>query len=309
MNIGIKQTSSYWPPKLLNNLEQALRWDLSEDFVCNKIGMLHLSRRDKNESTIDLARKAANGILEKNEWLRDTIECLVLVTQNPDGGGLPHSSAILHHQLGLPQSCAVFDISLGCSGFVHGIAVAKGFMESQGFRNGLLVTSDPYSTIIDSDNRDTALLFGDGATATWLSDSPDFSIVACDFGIASDKHLALSLNKNKLSMKGREIFNFAVTHVPVSIECTLKKAKLTLNEVDLVLLHQGSRFIVETIAKRLGSEGKTPFLCKNYGNTVSSSIPMMLSEIDLRKYKRIVLSGFGVGLSWATCLLEKINAE
>ena len=308
MSVGIRDIGVYLPVNTIDNITQASQWDLEPDFISKKIGSLRLTRKSDSEDTTDLALVAVEKIFQKHETLKSAVQCMVFVTQNPDGHGLPHSSAILHQKLDLPHSCAVFDISLGCSGYVQSLAVAKGFMEDQGFSNGLLVTSDPYSKVINPDDRDTTLLFGDGATATWLSDTPIWNLVCSDFGILSAKHKALYVDKGKLTMKGRDIFNFAATYIPLSVERVLKKAELTMDEIDVVLLHQGSRFIVETLAKRLGSEGKTPFASTNYGNTISSSLPMLLAEIDDDNLERILLSGFGVGLSWATCILE-INKD
>jgi len=304
MSIGISSVAVYRPAKLLDNADQSKHWEVEESFLINKIGNTQLTRMSNSEDTTDLALKAIANLYEKTDLLPEQIECLILVTQNPDDYGLPHSSAILHKKLGLNEACAVFDVSLGCSGYVQGLAIAKGFMESQGLLNGLLVTADPYSKIIDTDDRDTALLFGDAATATHLSDKYKWSIGKCDFGILSDQIEALCVKNGYLSMKGREVFNFAARQVPLSISKVLKESLLSLDDIDKVLLHQGSRFIVETLAKKLSTEDKTPYVATKYGNTVSSSIPIMLSELDLDKCKYMLISGFGVGLSWATCILK-----
>jgi 3-oxoacyl-[acyl-carrier-protein] synthase III len=304
MNVGIRDIGVYLPVNSIDNIAQGSHWDVEPNFIQNKIGNIRLTRKSESEDTTDIAKFAVENLFQKHETLKNNVQCLVIVTQNPDGHGLPHSSAILHDKLDLPQSCAVFDISLGCSGYVQGIMVAKGFMESQGLCNGLLVTSDPYSKIIDPEDRDTALLFGDGATATWLSNEPTWNLVSSDFGIVSNKHQALSVMDGKLKMKGRDIYNFAATYVPQSVEKVLDRAGFTIEQIDLVLLHQGSRFIVETLAKRLCSEGKTPFASTYYGNTISSSLPIMLAELDMGAFERVILSGFGVGLAWATCILE-----
>lgn len=126
-----------------------------------------------------------------------------------------------------------------------------------------------------------------------------------DFGIKSSLSDAISVVNGKLNMKGRDVFNFAATYVPRSVERILHNSKLTMSDIDIVLLHQGSRFIVETLSKRIRAEEKTPFVTANYGNTVSSSIPMMLEECNLNDVNTILCSGFGVGLSWATCILER----
>ena len=306
MSIGIRAVTVYRPEKTINNIEQGKRLDANEDFIKYKIGMLQLSSKENVQETSDLASMPAIALYELYGLRPEQVNCLLLVTQNPDAKGLPHTSAILHQKIGLPISCAVFDISLGCSGYVQGLTIIKAFMESQQFKNGLLITCDPYSKIIDRNDRDTSLLFGDGATATWMSDELTWKVGPADFGILSEQNAALAVNtKGKLSMNGRSIFNFALTQIPKSVSRVLEKSGLNMQQIDIVLLHQGSRYIVEALSKRLGSEGKTPFAASRYGNTVSSSIPMLLAEIVPETSKRLLLSGFGVGLAWATCILEK----
>lgn len=304
--IGIQYVSAYLPEAAIDNALQAKGFDADEDFIRNKIGMLALSRKADNQQTSDMAVSAVLKLQEEHGVDVSQAQCLVLVTQNPDGHGLPHTSAVVHHRLNLPAACAVFDISLGCSGYVQALSVVKAFMQSQNMRQGLLVTADPYSKIINPADRDTAMLFGDGASATWLSDEAQWHIGAADFGIQSQQHDALQTRDDGyLYMNGRAVFTFAATQVPASVKRVLEKAQLDINDMDQVFLHQGSRYIVETLAKRIGAEGKTPFAATAYGNTVSSSVPMLLAQHLKPEWHKVLLCGFGVGLSWATCLLEK----
>ena len=305
--IGIKQVTVHRARDSVDAFAVAETLSVSADFIREKIGMERLSRKARNEDTSDLAVSAARPLFEEHGLDPDDIDCLVLVTQNPDDAGLPHTSAVIHQKLGLKKNCAVFDISLGCSGYVQGLAVIKSLMEGQGFRNGLLVTADPYSKVVDMSDRDTAMIFGDGATATWMSEAPVWRVGACDFGIDSAGREALKVTAaRQLTMNGRSVFNFAATEVPKSISRVLHDAQISIAEIDLVLLHQGSKFIVETIAARIGAEGKTPFVAAHYGNTISSSIPMILAEEVPDNASKLLLSGFGVGLAWATCFLERV---
>ena len=304
--IGIKEVAVYRPGGAVQVEEVARALSVPASFALDKIGIAELSRLGEGEDTSDLAAAAVRKLFENSGLRAEDVECLILITQNPDGGGLPHTSAVLHAKLGLPAACLVFDVSLGCSGYVQGLAIAKSLMEAQGLRHGLLVTADPYSKIVDMADRDTAMIFGDGAAATWMSDSAVWDIGACDFGIDSASHRALEVNEDgRLFMNGRAVFNFAASEVPKSVARVLERSQLTMAEIDCVLLHQGSRFIVETIAKRIGAEGKAPFCAAQYGNTVSSSIPTMLAENLSADVSRLLLSGFGVGLSWATAILGR----
>lgn len=304
--VGIRAVSVYRPDQAVDTLQAAVGLQADPDFVTEKIGLLHLSRMAAGQDTSDLATAAARRLFQDHGLDPAAVQCLVLVTQNPDRRGLPHTSAVVHQALGLASGCAVFDISLGCSGFVHGLAVASAFMQAQGFANGLLLTADPYSKIVDPADRDTALLFGDGASATWLSNEPVWRLGPCDFGVMSSQHEALHVNaQGRLVMNGRAVFNFAASQVPQSVNRLLARVGLSMDEIDLVLLHQGSRYIVEALAKRIGAPNKAPFVATAYGNTVSSSVPMLLAEHVPEDARRLLLCGFGVGLAWASCLLEK----
>jgi 3-oxoacyl-[acyl-carrier-protein] synthase-3 len=305
--IGIRQVTSFRPANFVNTFDVAETLSVSPDFIRDKIGMERLARKGIAEETSDLASAAARQLFDGHGLAPKDVDCLVLVTQNPDAAGLPHTSAVIHRKLGLRKSCAAFDISLGCSGYVQALAVIRSLMEAQGFRNGLLLTADPYSKVVDMFDRDTALIFGDGATATWMNGEATWRVGACDFGIDSAGCDALKVGDGgQLAMNGRAVFNFAATEVPNSIARVLERAQTPIDEIDLVLLHQGSRFIVETIATRIAAGQKTPFAATQYGNTISSSIPMILAEEVPDSARKLLLSGFGVGLAWATCILERL---
>jgi 3-oxoacyl-[acyl-carrier-protein] synthase-3 len=232
------------------------------------------------------------------------LDLIVVVTQNPDGHGLPHTSAVVHQKLKLPKTCFAFDISLGCSGFVAALAIVKGYLGATGGRRAVLFTADPYSKVQDPDDRNTALIFGDGAAATLVEETPNWRIgPAFDFGTDGSKSSALTVNpEGRLSMNGRMVFDFCALNVPGSVDRVLQANGLSKADVDAWVFHPGSKYIVDTISQRL-KIGPVPFPAP-YGNTVSSSIPMILKEMDPTKQRTVVISGFGVGLSWATTVLR-----
>jgi len=291
----------------LSNMDRLESLAATTSLLENKIGVKQVARKENHEETSDLALAAVQKLFNISTINPEEIECLILITQNPDGYGLPHTSAILHQKAGLPPSCAAFDVSLGCSGFVYGLSVVSAFMEANGMTRGLLVTADPYSKIVDESDRNTSLLFGDGATATLMTDEPIWSIGKMDFTTQGDLKNALEVtSERKLFMNGRAVFNFCAQGVPKSIQRTLDKNNLTLDEIDMLALHQGSKFIVDTIGRRLGVAEKTPFLASDYGNTVSSSIPIILADNVPKTAKYVLISGFGVGLSCATTVLQRV---
>lgn len=309
--IGIKSIASYIPEKMVDNIERAKSFKESEAFIRNKIGAIKLPIKDEGEDTSDLAMYAVQSLYEKNSQLHSIkIDAIVVITQNPDEDGLPHTAAILQQKLGLPTGVAAFDVSLGCSGYVYGLFILKGFLESSGLSNGILVTADPYSKIIDVTDRVTSLLFGDAATATWLGKEPVWKLDAVDYGTNGSGADFLYKRQKRLYMNGRQVFNFANTQVAPQIRNLLKKQGLDEKCIDLYCMHQGSAAIVNAIANQF------PEVCDRFvvdmlrtGNTVSSSIPLLLEERAFEKnIKRILLSGFGVGVSWASAIISK-NSE
>lgn len=307
--IGIQAIGTYIPPDRIDNLERMAEFEVDEAFLREKTGMLRLSVKNEDEDTSDLCCMAFADLAARTGLQPDEIECIVVCTQNPDMRGLPHTSAIVHAKLGLPDGCAAFDVSLGCSGFVYSLSVIQGFMQANGFRKGVLFTADPYSKIVDEQDKNTSLLFGDGATATLVSDNPLWRTGKFVFGSHGKEGAAIQTGpaSGKLAMNGRAVFTFSATAVPRNIEAMLDVNGLKLEDIDCFALHQGSRYIVDTIAKKLGIPAeKAPFVATEYGNTVSSSVPLLLSGMS-QEARCIVIAGFGVGLSWASTVLYRVD--
>lgn len=310
--IGIRSIASYIPQGRIDNIAQARSFGRDEDFVINKLGTTTLSVKDEDQETSDLCVQAVENLLQKNpELKKEDIQALVVVTQNGDAEALPHTSAIAQHKLGLPTTTACFDISLGCSGYVYGIYVLQGFMQAAGLKNAVLVTADPYSKIMDREDRMTTLLFGDAATATWLTnDKPVWQLGASNFGGDGGGAEHLKVENGSFFMNGRQVFNFASVKIIPDMQKALDKAGLSFDDIQAICLHQGSGAIVDAIAKRLGDEHGSKVIKDMFGagNTVSSSIPMLLEHYgDNLEWKNILLSGFGVGLSWGSAVLQRIN--
>lgn len=309
-DIGIGAIAWEIPEGRLDNLARAAELAASESLIRNKIGVLTPARMAPGQDTSNLAAAAVRKLLASGALQPEEAECLIVVTQNPDGTGLPNVASIVHGQLGLPTRCASFDLSLGCSGFVYGVSVAASFMRAQGFRRGILVTADPYSKIVSLDDRNTSLLFGDGAAATLLTDDPVWRLGQFDFGSDGSRcsEIAVQPDTRQLHMNGRAVVEFCVRIVPNSVHQCLDRNGITLQEVDRFLLHQGSRHIVQRIGEVLGvSADRAPFAAAAYGNTVSSSIALMLGSELVARDRCVVICGFGVGLSWGTGVLFRVR--
>lgn len=305
--IYISEISSYVPEFRIDNYKNGERFLESADFIDSKIGASELPRISGDMDTSDMAVKAVEELLAKSNVDKEDVEALVVVTQNGDFGGLPHTSALVQGKLGLRSNVSCFDVSLGCSGYVYGLSILKSHMIEMGYTNAILVTADPYSKIIDKEDRVTSLLFGDAATATLLSTEGVFSIERPMLHTDGTGDLAL-VKKACLHMNGRQVFNFAATKVPMQINEYLNENSLNKNDIDLFLLHQGSAAIIEVIARKLKlSKEILPGDIKQTGNTVSSSIPLLLEKyLNDKSKNKVIISGFGVGLSWATNLLMRV---
>ncbi len=305
--IGIEAIASYIPPFSESNYEKKELFGIDDAFIEKKIGVKTKARKANDEETSDMCCRAFEALTRKIDIALDEIECLVVCTQNPDGDGLPHTSAIVHGKLGLHERVAAFDISLGCSGYVYSLSVVTSFMKANKMKRGLLFTADPYSKIVDPNDKTTSMLFGDAATVTLLSNHPALIIEDAQFGTRGKAHEALQCTDGRLYMNGRAIFNFSMTTIPPQIKDLLASAGYELDDMDLIVPHQASKFLVDNLSRRLKLKPeKVPSNLAQLGNTVSSSIPIILEDyLQKPELKHILISGFGVGLSWASAILVR----
>ena len=283
----------------------------------------------------DMAYFAARKLFAENIYGEGCIDYLILCTQSPDYP-LPTTACILQNRLGLPKTCGAVDFNLGCSGYVYGLGLAKGLIESGQAKNVLLLTSETYSRYIHPKDNATKPLFGDAASATLIAgieaeypgiyglvygtdgDGADKLIVPAggmkhrysetDIETFTDDYGSIRTNYN-LYMNGAEIMNFALDVVPGLVDDVLAGASLTKQDVDYYVFHQANKMVLSYLREKCGLLGM-PYWdnAEEYGNTVSSSIPValcdMMGENRTENLKRVVLAGFGVGLSWAGCVVD-----
>jgi len=302
----IREIGTFIPETRIGNKERAERFEYDPESLGSKIGIAATSRMPEGWETSDLALAACEALAARLDGGLDpeTLDLLVVVTQHPDGYGLPHTSAILHGKLGLPATCFAFDISLGCSGYVAALATVSGHLMATGGRRALLVTADPYSKSLSEDDKNTAMIFGDAATATLIEPGDSWRIGAFDCGTQGARHEALERDaEGILRMNGRAVFDFCAMNVPKSLARTLEANGLSAEDIDAYALHPGSKYIVDTVCKRAKIPAPEVLSCADYGNTVSSSIPLILAGLDRNASRTVLVSGFGVGLGWATTVL------
>lgn len=320
INVRIVAIGGYIPARRVSNEDRLPAFGLSAEFLRAKLGIAMRSVKEPDEETSDLCVKAFADLAAQVKIAPSDAELCCVVTQNPDVN-IPHTAAIVHQKLGLSKACMTFDLSQGCAGYAHGITIVSSLMERLGLEHALLFTCDPYSKVVDPEDKNTALIFGDAASASYLCRSgAGYALVDASFGTAPGTTSCLVCDRTPagttsaepgptLKMNGTAVLFHAAHEVPNSIRALLEKNGKTLGDVDLFLIHPGSKRVVDVIKKDLGiGDAKVPFEIAEYGNTVSSSIPLMLKQhVILKKRPRVLLSGFGVGFSWGNCLVELVD--
>ena len=307
--IGISDIGFYICDTKVNSINRIFKGvKVDNKFIIDKIGIEQVARKKTDETTSDLCLKAYSNLLEHRDINIDDIGLICVCTQNGDYV-LPHTSAVLHKKLHAPKKCAVFDINLGCSGYVYSINIVKSFMEQHHIKNGLLFTADPYSKILDPDDKNTNLIFGDAASVTLLSTDYVYDIKETSYYSFGDMYDTLIKENNApLFMDGKMIFNFTLLNVPDAVNECLKINEIIDSNVDIYIMHQANKYMVNSIVERANiARHKVPYDIQGYGNTVSSSIPIILSSyINKPHIENIILCGFGVGLSIAAVYIKRV---
>jgi 3-oxoacyl-[acyl-carrier-protein] synthase-3 len=327
MQVAIKAISCALPSATLTNEELvADQPDWTAEKLFSKTGIRSRRVACDDETAADLAHRAAKDLLDQHDVAADSIELLVFCTQSPDYL-LPTTACILQDRLELPTTCAAFDINLGCSGYVYGLSLVLSFMESNGFSRALLLTGDTYTRYLDASDRSTRSIFGDGASATLLesvsadekligpfvfgTDGSGFDrLIVPGSGVRSGTSDASGdLRHNVLFMAGPSIFTFTLNEVPSALVRLLSKCGRTLSDIDLFVFHQANAFMLENLRRKCGIPAEKFVIdMAETGNTVSTSIPLVLERLQtqgrLVSGQTLALVGFGVGYSWAACVLK-----
>jgi 3-oxoacyl-[acyl-carrier-protein] synthase-3 len=298
------------------------KWDMELIYAKTGIRERHVAGPD--ECSSDLGVAAAEKLFAQHDIDRNSIDFLLFCTQTPDYP-LPTTACLMQQRLGLPKSVGALDYNLGCSGFVYGLALADGLIRGGTARRVLLVTAETYSKFIDPVDRSLRTIFGDGAAATLIeaSDQPSLDsfvfgtdgsggdmLLVAEGGARPPQHAIQPRKRRRwpssLYMDGPELVKFSIDIAPPLIENVLAKSKWRREDVDYYLLHQATVFMLDHLRERLALDREhTPEALEQYGNTVSSTIPILINDLRtsgrLRPGKRTLLVGFGVGLSWAGC--------
>ncbi|HEX4326341.1 MAG TPA: ketoacyl-ACP synthase III [Burkholderiales bacterium] len=337
----IAAIDEYLPAAKLSNQELSAQFpDWPPEKILEKTGIELRGVAGPDECASDLGFAAARKLFERGVVRPEEIDFLLFCSQAPDYI-LPTTACLLQERLGLPTTCGALDLNLGCSGFVYGLSLAKGLIESNGLRNVLLITADTYSKFIHPLDKSVRTVFGDGAAATLIraveSDQPALGpfefgsdgrgaqhLIVPAGGFRQPRSAATALEQgdssgnvrsaDHLYMNGPEIMQFTLKNIPPLCQKLAARAGIALDQVDYFVFHQASAYMLETLRKKIRIAPEKFSVClRDVGNTVSSTIPISLkrdwSRGAIKSGNLIMLVGFGVGYSWAATLCRIHSGE
>jgi 3-oxoacyl-[acyl-carrier-protein] synthase-3 len=334
MKARISAVDYFLPETVLTNADltqQFPEWSVEKISSKTGISIRHISGEDEFSS--DLATAAARALFRSSGIDPATIDYLIVCTQSPDYY-LPTTACIVQDALGLSTRTGATDVALGCSGYIYSLGLAKGLIESGQVSSVLVLTADTYTKFINPADKSVRTIFGDGAAATLVTayDGPETlrafvygtdgsgagNLIVPSGGLRRGQGIspksdvrerALDRSQYDLFMDGSEIFNFTLETVPGALDEVLKKAELSMDEIDLYVFHQANSFMLEHLRKKIGIPAERFFVSlAESGNTVSSTIPIALADAQrqgvLKSGMKVMLLGFGVGLSWAGAVVD-----
>lgn len=332
-NVTIRGIAAAVPTKRENNSDYELLKPKERELFIKTTGISGRRIARESQTTSDLCFNAAERLLAETSTDGSEIGLLVFVSQSGDFY-LPATAAILQNRLKLPVSTIAFDVGLGCSGYVYGLAITASLMQTTGKKKALLLAGDVSSATAAREDKSTYPIFGDAGSATLLETTPAPSI--WHFNLMTDGSGAEAIiipdgglrnkitpesfkpqiisegvkrSRTNLVLNGPEIFSFATREVPTSIGSLASESGQDINEISHFIMHQANRILNETIRKKLGIPlEKTPYSLDEFGNTSSASIPLTIvtrigNELK-NEASKLLLSGFGVGLSWGNAFID-----
>lgn len=333
-NVGISAMAAAVPHTVINNYEYTQYFPANQvKEIVDKVGIYERRFADEHTCSSDLCFAAAEKLIADNHIDRSEIDLLVFISQTPDYR-MPATSVILQNRLGLPNTTIAFDINLGCSAFMYGLSVVFAMMQNSHLRKALILDGETRSKVYSPKDRRTAFLFGDGGVAALVERNDNFGKSYFSLNSDGSREDLIKINaggyRNMSSvetlkervvdeygnirndeqgyMHGGDVFNFVIREIPKDIKRLLEHANVDKDSLDYIILHQANNFINSYITKKMKLDlAKIPSTIEKYGNTSSVSVPLtIVSELKdkLHGHKKILLSAFGVGLTWASGIIE-----
>jgi 3-oxoacyl-[acyl-carrier-protein] synthase-3 len=321
--VGIVGVGEYLPSKILTNADLEKMVDTSDEWITTRTGIKQRRLVSKQEATSDLAAKAAKEALNDAGLKPANVDLIIVTTITPDMQ-FPSAACFVQANLGA-KNAACMDISAACAGFVYGIVTAQQFIAAGTYKNALVIGAEILSSITDWKDRNTCVLFGDGAGAAVLAEVKSGGILSTYIGTDGTKtdllmipgggsrnpssHKTIDEQLHYIKMQGNELFKLAVTLMAEAARVALKRAGLACQDVDLIIPHQANVRIIMAMAKKLGlPPGKIYLNIEKYGNMSSASTATALCEAvkegRIKKGDIVLLDAFGAGLVWGACVIK-----
>jgi len=321
--VGIVGVGEYLPQRILTNADLEKMVDTSDEWITSRTGIKERRLASSDEATSDLAIKAARDALENAHLRAEDLNLIIVATITPDMP-FPSVASILQNALSAKKAAA-FDVSAACAGFVYALSIAQQFISTGAYKNALVIGAEKLSAITDWKDRNTCVLFGDGAGACVLGEVKSGGIISTYLGCDGSNLGLLNLpaggsrkpasfesveqRLHYIKMNGNELFKIAVRTMTDAALTVLEKAGLKFSDIDLIIPHQANSRIIMAVAKRLGLSGDQIFLnIEKYGNMSSASTVTALVEAvkegRIKKGDVILLDAFGAGLVWGAAVIK-----
>lgn len=307
IRVGVLGLGVHVPENIVTNDDLARMMDTSDEWIRTRTGIERRHIASEDESTSDMATIAAQKAIKDARLAVEDIDLILVATATPDYM-FPSTACLVQDKLGA-RNIGAMDIGAACSGFIYGMVTAKQFIETGAYRHVLVIGAEKFSEIVDWDDRNTAVLFGDGAGAVVLGPvSEHKGIRSFELGADGSGGQHLRTDK-KVKMNGREVYKFAVRQVPKTILHVMEQANVTIDDVHMIVPHQANIRIIKAAQEKLGIEDhRISVTVDRYSNTSAASIPLSLHhEVTTRRISdgdALVLAGFGGGLTWASLVIR-----
>lgn len=303
---GILSIGSYIPKKKITNFDLEKTLDTTNQWIIERTGIEERYIAEEEKAS-DMAIKAVENMLEKKILKKEDIEMIILSSATPDYNGYPSTACILQSKLGL-RNIPCFDLTAACSGLIYAISIANAYVKSGIYKNILVVSTEKNSSILNWEDRNTAVLFGDGATAITISSDSKNLIQNVEISSNGENYNVLKVDPF-IIMEGKEVFKYAVKEGTRLIDKSLKKLNFSKEDIKMYIPHQANIRIIDGISKKMKIDKKLFYSnVEKFGNTSSASIGIALDEVtkkgNLKLKSKVALFAFGAGLSSGIVVFE-----
>ena len=302
-------TGSYLPKKVMTNYELEKLVDTSHEWIYERTGIVKRCIAEDNESSVDMAYNASIDVIERSGLDIKCIDMIIVATTTPERV-FPSSAVLLQNKLNI-DNCFAFDVNAACTGFIYALDIADKYIKNKSANNVLVVGSEKMSSIVDWNDRNTCVLFGDGAGAVLVTASNDPGIISSTIGSNGSYKDLLTVNPDSdfIEMKGNDVFKIAVTTMGKLASETLKNNNLNIEEIDWLIPHQANSRIINAIAKKISLPAEKIIMTIDvHGNTSAASIPLAMDHAFVKGHLKndniVLLEAFGAGFTWGSTLLK-----